>query len=189
MKNTDTSYPGQDWFVRNLDWGRCVPDKSNRGLGSMSRCSAQILICFIAYIFHFYSSVGLVGTLQDCHHAQCPLPLSIVIKMGMVIGQSYIPACLAEVQPWWKHFVAFMPQDWLNWQIKWMKFVSMGSFQYKSQSSFCILLYFSPKSRLIAGMLELGQVWLFSKLIMSRIWQLHIAVKLEFESILQEIQH
>ena len=40
-----------------------VPDKSSRGLGSMSRYSAQILICFIAYIFPFFvvSSVGLVG--------------------------------------------------------------------------------------------------------------------------------
>ena len=28
-----------------------VPDKSSRSLGSMSRYSAQILICFIAYIF------------------------------------------------------------------------------------------------------------------------------------------
>ena len=31
----------------------CVPDKSSRGLGSMCRYSAEILICFIAYIFHF----------------------------------------------------------------------------------------------------------------------------------------
>ena len=31
-----------------------VPDKSSRGLGSMSRYSAQILICFIAYIFQFF---------------------------------------------------------------------------------------------------------------------------------------
>ena len=40
-----------------------VPDKSSRGLGSMSRYSAQILISFIAYIFlfFFHSSVGLVG--------------------------------------------------------------------------------------------------------------------------------
>ena len=30
-----------------------VPDKTSRGLGSMSRYSAQILICFIAYIFQF----------------------------------------------------------------------------------------------------------------------------------------
>ena len=39
-----------------------VFDKSSRSLGSMSWYSAQILICFIAYIFHFfYSSVGSVG--------------------------------------------------------------------------------------------------------------------------------
>ena len=39
-----------------------VPDKSSRGLGSMSRYSAQKLICFIAYIFLFvlHASVGLV---------------------------------------------------------------------------------------------------------------------------------
>ena len=33
-----------------------VPDKSSRGLGSKSRYSAQILICFIAYIFLFFFS-------------------------------------------------------------------------------------------------------------------------------------
>ena len=77
-----------------------VPDKSSRGLVSMSRYSAEILICFIADIFFFYSSVGLVGTLQDCYQAdaQCPLPLSIVIRMRLVIRQSKLPACLAVVQ-------------------------------------------------------------------------------------------
>ena len=35
-----------------------VPDKSSRGLGSMSRYSAQILICFIAYIFLFLFLCG-----------------------------------------------------------------------------------------------------------------------------------
>ena len=61
VQNTGTCYPGQGWFVRNL-----------------KRCTWQIqpiLICFIAYIFlFFHSSVGLVGTLQDCQYAQCPLP-------------------------------------------------------------------------------------------------------------------
>ena len=78
-----------------------VPDKSSRGLGSMSRYSAQILICFIAYIFlkkNFFTLWVWLGTLQDCQYAQCPLPLSIVIRMRLVIRQSKLPACLAEMQ-------------------------------------------------------------------------------------------
>ena len=78
-----------------------VPDKSNRGLGSMSRYSAQILICFIAYIkfsFFFIPLWVWLGTLEDCHYAQCPLPLSIVIRIRLVIRQSKLLACLAEVQ-------------------------------------------------------------------------------------------
>ena len=78
-----------------------VPDKSSRGLGSMSRYSAQILICFIAYIFLFLLLFPLwvwLGTVQDCHHAQCPLPLAIVIRMRLAIRQSKLPACLAELQ-------------------------------------------------------------------------------------------
>ena len=78
-------------------WG--VPDKSSRGLGSMSRYSAQILICFIAYIFHFVIPLWVsLGTLQDCQYAQCPLPLSNVIRMRLVIRQSKLPAYFAEVQ-------------------------------------------------------------------------------------------
>ena len=43
-----------------------VPDKSSRGLGSMSQYSAQILICFIAYIFLFSIPLWVwLGTLQD----------------------------------------------------------------------------------------------------------------------------
>ena len=44
-----------------------VSDKSSRGLGSMSRYSAQILICFIAYILQFFFTPLWVwlGTLQD----------------------------------------------------------------------------------------------------------------------------
>ena len=54
-----------------------VPDKSSRGLGTMSRYSAQIFICFIAYIFHFfYSSVGLVGNFAGL--PSCTVPSAIV---------------------------------------------------------------------------------------------------------------
>ena len=55
-----------------------VPDKSSRGLGSMSRYSAQILICFIAYIFliFFHSSVGLVENFAGL--PVCTVPSAIV---------------------------------------------------------------------------------------------------------------
>ena len=54
-----------------------VPDKSSRGLGSMSRYSAQILICFIAYISLFFgvSSVGLVGNCTEL--PSCTVPSAI----------------------------------------------------------------------------------------------------------------
>ena len=69
VQNTGTCYPGQGWFVRNLGWG----------LGSMSRYSAQILICFIAYIFLIFSSLcgfgwGLCRT-ASMHSALCHCPL------------------------------------------------------------------------------------------------------------------
>ena len=90
----------QEPGLRPIGRSTCVPDKSSRGLGSMSRYSAQILICFIAYIFliFFIPLWVWLGTLQDCQYAQCPLPLFIVIRMRLVIRQSKLPACLAEVQ-------------------------------------------------------------------------------------------
>ena len=54
-----------------------VPDKSSRGLGSMSRYSAQILISFIAYIFSIFNfSVGLVGNLAEL--PPCTVPPATV---------------------------------------------------------------------------------------------------------------
>ena len=50
------------------------PDESSRGLGGMSRYSAQILICFI-YSIHcpFFNPLWVwMGTLQDCQYAQLP---------------------------------------------------------------------------------------------------------------------
>ena len=56
-----------------------VPDKSSRGLGSMSRYSAQILIWFIAYIFLFCCFLCGFGW-ELCrtaimHSALCHCPL------------------------------------------------------------------------------------------------------------------
>ena len=80
-----------------------VPDKSSRGLGSMSRYSAQILICFIAYIFSIFNfSVGLVGNLAEL--PPCTVPPATVHcyksewGCSVLIRQSNLPACLAEGQ-------------------------------------------------------------------------------------------
>ena len=105
VQNTGTCYPRprlvcQEPGLRPIGRSPGVPDKSSRGLGSMSRYSSQILICFIAYIFliFFIPLWVWLGTLQDCQYAQCPLPLSIVNRMRLVIRQSKLPACLVEVQ-------------------------------------------------------------------------------------------
>ena len=79
----------QEPGLRPIDRSPGVPDKSSRGC------------CFITYIFLFFFFIPLwvwLGTLQDCQYAQCRLPLSIVIRMRLVIRQSKLPACLAEVQ-------------------------------------------------------------------------------------------
>ena len=145
MQNTGTCYQGQRWFDtklvykwRSVQIGRSpgVPVKSNRGLGSMSRYSAQILICFIAYIFqvYFYSSVGLVGNVAGL--PLCTVPSATVDCNQDEAGHHTIKApsmpCWGAAGPC-KHPLAFMPQDWSNWQMKWMKSVSMGSYQYKNQ--------------------------------------------------------
>ena len=148
-----------------------VPDRFSRGLGSMSRYSAQISICFIGYSFHFLFLFRfgweLCGTVNM---PQCPLPSSIIITMSLVIKQSKLPACLAKVQLTYSYenTLTFMPQDWRNWQIKWMKSISVRSHQYKNQVNgelFCILVsnfaFFTIESRLIPAVLELGQVRLF----------------------------
>ena len=147
-------------FVRNLGWGR-----SASALVSLPNQTEAWVACpvFGTDLDFFYSihvpifSVHLwvwLGTLQDYYHAQCSLSLSTVIRMKLVIRQSDLPACLAEVQlDENKHSLEFMPQAWWSWQIKWLKSVSMWSFQYKSKvngecfaSLWLILLYFSPES-------------------------------------------
>ena len=90
----------QEPGLRTIGRSPSVPDKSSRGLGSMPRYSAQILICFIAYISKFvlFLCGFVLGILQDWQYAQCPLPLTIVIRMRLVLRQSKLPACLADVQ-------------------------------------------------------------------------------------------
>ena len=94
-----------------------VPDKSSRGLGSMSRYSAQILICFIAYIFSIFNfSVGLVGNLAE-------LPPCTVPPATVHCYQNQAAQCSSDNQisqhallrgSRKKHSLAFMPQNWWN---------------------------------------------------------------------------
>ena len=94
-----------------------VPDKSSRGLGSMSQYSAQILICFIAYIFSIFNfSVGLVGNLAEL--PPCTVPPATVHRYHNEAAQ-----CSSDNQisqhallrgSRKKHSLAFMPQNWWN---------------------------------------------------------------------------
>ena len=147
----------------------------------MSQYSAQILICFIAYIFQlFYSSVGLLGNFAGL--PVCTVPSAIVhYNQNEAAHQTIKAPSNALLRCSWpiKTLSGIYVTDWWNGQIKWMKSLPMGSFQSKNQvngESFAylwvILLYVSLESRLISTLLELGQVRLFWKLIRSRIWQL-----------------
>ena len=67
----------QEPGLRPIGQSPGVPDKSSRCLGSMSRYSAQILICFIAYIFSIFNfSVGSVGNLAEL--PPCTVPPATV---------------------------------------------------------------------------------------------------------------
>ena len=119
VQNTGTCYPGLGWICQvHLGFGLSgVPDKSSRGLGSMSRYSAQILICFIAYIFQFYfhSSVGLVGNFAGL--PVCTVPSAIVHCNQNEAGHQTIKApsipCWGAAGPS-KHSLAFKSQPGEN---------------------------------------------------------------------------
>ena len=149
----------QEPGLRPIGRSPCVPDKSSRGLGSMSRYSAQILICFIAYIFLFFFIPLWVwlGTLQDCQYVQCPLPLSIVIRMRLVIRQSKLPACLAEVQLAHQNVLWLLSHSLVKITDKIDEICINRKFSAQEPYLWVILLYSSLESRLIPAVLE-GQV-------------------------------
>ena len=107
----------QEPGLRPIGRSPCVPDKSSRGLGSMSRYSAQILICFIAYIFSIFNfSVGLVGNLAE-------LPPCTVPPATVHCYQNEAAQCSSDNQMSQhallrgsrkNHSLAFMPQNWWN---------------------------------------------------------------------------
>ena len=128
----------QEPGLRPIGLGPGIPDKSSRGLGSMSRYSAQILNCFIAYIFQFfYSSVGLLGNFAGL--PVCIVP-SVIVHYNL--NEAAHQTIKAPSMPCWgaagpsKHSPALMSQigemDRLNgwnlyqWEVfsprtKWME--------------------------------------------------------------------
>ena len=94
-----------------------VPDKSSRGLGSMPRYSAHILICFKAYIFlfFFHSPVGLVGNFAGL--PVCTVPSAIVHCNQNEAGHQTMKAprmpCWGAAGPS-KHSMAFKSQSGEN---------------------------------------------------------------------------
>ena len=122
VQNTGTCYPGQGLVcqepgLRPIGRSPGVPDKSSRGLGSMSRYSAQILICFIAYIFSIFNfSVGLVENLAE-------LPPCTVPPATVHCYQNEAAQCSSDNRisqhallrgSRKKHSLVFMPQNWWN---------------------------------------------------------------------------
>ena len=95
VQTTGTCYPGLGWFVRNQVyltntaevWVAC-PDILPSPWFVQKHTFSIFLIPLWVWL----------ETLLDCHRAQCPQPLSIVIKMRLVISQSNRPACFADVQ-------------------------------------------------------------------------------------------
>ena len=102
-----------------------VPDKSSQSLGSMSRYSPQILICFVAHIFLilFIPLCVWLGTLQGFQYAQCPLPLPIVNQNEAGHQTIKVPCmpCWGAAGPS-KHSLAFKSQPgenyrWNGWNL------------------------------------------------------------------------
>ena len=94
----------------------------------------QILISLLhTFFICLYSSVGLVANFAGL--PSCTVPSAVVHCNQNEAGHQTIkaPRMLSWGASWIKHFLAFMPQHGWNCQIKSMKSVSMGSFQYKSQ--------------------------------------------------------
>ena len=193
MQNTGTCYPGLGWICQvHLGFGLSasaqVPDKPALALGSMSPYSAQILICFIAYIFFFFFPLWVwLGTVQDCHHAQCPLPLSIVIRMRLAIRQSKLPACLAEVQLAFKILSGIYATGLVKLTDKMDEICINGKFEVQEPSEwryFCI-----PVSNFTVSQPRIytwfQQCWNLVKSVCFEFDRCHTAFKQEFESIFQ----
>ena len=172
----------QEPWLRPIGRSPGVPDKSSRGLGSMSRYSAQILIWFITYIFFFYSFVGLVGNFAGLPVCTVPSPSAIVHCNQNEVGHQTIKApsmpCWGAAGPS-KHSLWHLCLRLVKVTDKMDEICINGKFSVQEPSEwrvFCI-----PVSKFTVcqprNLDRFQQFWnevvrLFWKLIRSRIWQL-----------------
>ena len=110
-------------------------------------------------------------------YTKCPLPLSIVIRMRLVIRQSNLPSCFAGVQLEENTLCHFYAIGQVKLTDKMDRICINGKCSVQESSEW--ILFCIPVSnvtvfqaRLISGVLTLVQVTLLWKLIRSRIWQL-----------------
>ena len=97
----------------------------------------RILICFISYIFKFSIFGGLGCAICISGQPQCPVTLSIFMRMRLLIRQWDLRACLAwaKVRQDEDTLWQLCHKTGKNWQIKWMQFTSMEIFQYINEVS------------------------------------------------------
>ena len=130
---------GQGWFVRNLKLGKPI-----EVMGTMLRYSVQILIFFLTYISNFQFLCGF--SLEPCIQSTATVPSVIVQDHHNKAAHQTIKSpsmpCTGKGAAGWKHSLALLPQDWWNWQIKWVQSTSIGSFSAQEPSEW--RFFFTP---------------------------------------------
>ena len=180
----------QEPGLRPIGRSPCVPDKSSRGLGSMSRYSAQILICFIAYIFQF--SISCRTT--DIHSALCHCPLQS--KWGCSwdnqISQHALLRCSSM-----ETLSGNYATELVKLIAKMDELCIKGRFQYRSQVNG--EFYFIPQSNFTAFQpriqTDFRNAGIRSSQVVLKIWvgqefdSCKVPVTLEFEILFQAVRH
>ena len=135
----------------------------------MSRYSAQILICFIAYIFSIFNfSVGLVGNLAELPLCTVPPANCYQNEAAQCSSDNQISQCLAEGQQ--EETLFIHATELVKLADKIDEICISGKFSVQEPSKWRFLLH-----TVALCMRKFQECWLFWKLIMlirSRIWQL-----------------
>ena len=155
----------------------------------MSRYSAQILICSIAYISQFLkSSVDGVGALQLWNGPASTIVIVIRMRLQQQTIESPSIPCW-EVNHWDSTGMIILEElswHWQNWQVRWIKSKTMSrlSIQESSEGSlflWVLLQHFTPVPSLMpAAWVQQGHN---KKFWCIQIWQLSNCQTLVWKSL------